>query len=167
MIVRHAFFYINWSFLTHFRWNTNNFSWLLNSADGSGVAVWWKMVFPYNPPIISMAFLDLGISFGSYITQRNTIRLRSPLPQHNAKFKAFMTASLEMNAAPPSQHFETDDYPTLNCLKFSNWDSFVEIIEKFHYNWPSMEFILKKFGRIYLETSKLVHHHLNTPSSTR
>jgi len=60
--------------------------------------------FPYNPPVISMSFLDLGISFGSYITQSNTIRLRSPLPQCNAKVKAFMTASLEMNAAPSCQH---------------------------------------------------------------
>lgn len=72
-----------------------------------------------NLPVISMSVLDLGISFGSYITQRNTIRLRSPLSQRNAKVKAFMAASLEMNAAPSSQHFKTDVYPTLNCLVFS------------------------------------------------
>ena len=167
MIVTHAFFYMNCSFLTPFRWNRNNFSWLLNSTDSSGVAVGWNRIFPYKPPIISISFLDLGISFGSYLTQRNTRRLRSPLPQHNAKFKAFRTASLQMNAAPSSQHFDTDDYPTLNSLKVSNWDSFVEITEKFHYNWPSVEFILKKVARIYLQTSKLVHRHLSTPSSTR
>lgn len=48
----------------------------------SGHAVWWNMVFPYNPPIIFMSFLDLEISLGATLV-RNTVRLRLLLPQHN------------------------------------------------------------------------------------
>lgn len=48
----------------------------------SGGAVWWNMVFPYNPPIICVSFLELEISLGAMLV-RNKVRLRLLLPQHN------------------------------------------------------------------------------------
>lgn len=104
--------------------------------------------------------------FGSHIRQKqNKAKITVASAQHKTLFESFLTTRLGMNAAPPFQNFKTDHYTTPNCLKFSSWDNFVEIIEAFHYHWSNIEFNFLKLGKIYLQASKLADFHLKTSAS--